>query len=107
VNELLGRLWHWSAPLQGWLLWLAHAKFTCGVTGVVRAPDGRVLLLRHRFWAPDMAWGFPSGCGLDGLALDDREILQARLFDVARLPVHMPATHRELAAAAPGGAYRP
>jgi 8-oxo-dGTP diphosphatase len=132
--------------LQGWLAWLLHAKFGVGVTGIVRADDGRVLLLRHRLWPPEGQWGFPSGFarrgetfqetvvrevreetgltvrvgrlldlragsryraeayyeatlvgGLDGLALDEREILEARLFALAELPRNMPKLHRDLA----------
>ena len=132
--------------MQGWLAWLLHAKFGVGVTGIVRADDGRVLLLRHRMWPPEGQWGFPSGFarrgetfqetvvrevreetgltvrvgrlldlragsgyraeayyeatlvgGLDGLALDEREILEARLFTLAELPRNMPKLHRDLA----------
>jgi 8-oxo-dGTP diphosphatase len=36
--------------------------------------------------------------GLAGLALDEREILDARLFDVRDLPPDMPPQHRLLAA---------
>jgi 8-oxo-dGTP diphosphatase len=36
--------------------------------------------------------------GLDGLALDSKEILEARLFSPADLPDRMSETHRELAA---------
>jgi ADP-ribose pyrophosphatase YjhB (NUDIX family) len=146
MHELLVRLWRLGKPLQWRFLWLVHAKFICGVTGVVRADDGRVLLLRHRFWPEYRQWGFPSGCanrgerhedtvvrevreetgltvktgrlikvcsgykyrievyyeatlvgGLDGLSLQSREILEARLFDPADLPENMPHEHRELA----------
>jgi 8-oxo-dGTP diphosphatase len=132
--------------LQGWLAWRLHARFGVGVTGIVRAGDGRVLLLRHRLWPPEGQWGFPSGFarrgetfqetivrevreetaltvrvgrllelrsgfryraeayyeaalvgGLDGLVLDDREILEARLFTLDALPREMPRLHRELA----------
>jgi 8-oxo-dGTP diphosphatase len=116
------------------------------VTGIVRTPDGRVLLLRHRLWPADGQWGFPSGFarrgetfpetvvrevreetgltvrvgrllelrsgfryrveayyeaalvgGADGLVLDDREVLEARLFPLDALPAGMPPLHRELA----------
>jgi ADP-ribose pyrophosphatase YjhB (NUDIX family) len=132
--------------MQGWLAWRLHARFGVGVTGIVRAPDGRVLLLRHRLWAPDGQWGFPSGFarrgetfqetvvrevreetgltvrvgrllelrsgfryraevyyeavlvgGVDGLVLDGREVLEARLFTLDALPAGMPRLHRELA----------
>ncbi len=116
------------------------------MTGIVRAPDGRVLLLRHRLWPAVGQWGFPSGFarrgetfpetivrevreetgltvrvgrlvelrsgfryrveayyeaalvgGADGLVLDDREVLEARLFPLDALPAGMPPLHRELA----------
>jgi 8-oxo-dGTP diphosphatase len=146
VGDLLVRTWRAAGPLQGWLAWRLHARFGVGVTGVVRAADGRVLLLRHRLWAPEGQWGFPSGFarrgeafpdtvirevreetgltvrvgrllelrsgfryrvevyyeavlvgGVDGLVLDRREILEARLFPLDALPAGMPRLHRELA----------
>jgi ADP-ribose pyrophosphatase YjhB (NUDIX family) len=147
VNDLLTRLWRLGKPLQWRFLWLMHAKFICGITGVVRDEHGRVLLLRHRLWPPDRQWGFPTGYankgerhedtiarevreetglivkagrllkvrsgfqyrieiyyeailvgGLDGLTLDPREVLEARLFSPADLPDGIPEAHRELAA---------
>jgi 8-oxo-dGTP diphosphatase len=146
VADLLVRAWRAAGPMQGWLAWRLHARFGVGVTGIVRAPDGRVLLLRHRLWAPDGQWGFPSGFarrgetfqetivrevreetgltvrvgrllelrsgfryraevyyeaalvgGVDGLVLDGREVLEARLFTLDALPAGMPRLHRELA----------
>jgi ADP-ribose pyrophosphatase YjhB (NUDIX family) len=146
VGDLLVRAWHAAGPLQGWLAWRLHARFGVGVTGIVRAPDGQVLLLRHRLWAAGSQWGFPSGFarrgedftdtivrevheetglsvrvgrlvelrsgfryrvevyyeaalagGLDGLVLEEREILEARLFPLDALPAGMPPLHRELA----------
>ncbi|MGH3252439.1 MAG: NUDIX domain-containing protein, partial [Trebonia sp.] len=145
-SDLLVRAWQAAGPLQGWLAWRLHARFGVGATGVVRAQDGRVLLLRHRLWAPEGQWGFPSGFarrgetfqetvvrevreetgltvrvgrllelrsgfryraevyyeaalvgGLDGLVLQDREILEARLFTLDELPAGLPPLHRELA----------
>jgi 8-oxo-dGTP diphosphatase len=147
VYDLLTRLWRLGKPLQWRFLWLMHAKFICGITGVVRDGDGQVLLLRHRLWPPDRQWGFPTGYaikgerhedtiarevreesgltvkagrllkvrsgfryrieiyyeavlvgGLDGLDLDAKEILEARLFSLSDLPTGMPQEHRELAA---------
>jgi 8-oxo-dGTP diphosphatase len=146
VADLLVRAWRTAGPLQGWLAWRLHARFGVGVTGIVRAPDGRVLLLRHRLWPPEGQWGFPSGFarrgetfqetvvrevreetgltvrvgrllelrsgfryraevyyeaalvgGVDGLVLDGREVLEARLFTLDALPAGMPRLHRELA----------
>lgn len=145
MHDLLTKLWRLGKPFQWRALWLVHAKFICGVTGVVRDEEGRVLLLRHRFWPPSRQWGFPSGyahkgerhedtiarevreetgltvtvgrllkarsgfkCrielyyeatlvgGLDGLVLDDKEVLEARLFDADGLPAGMAPIHREL-----------
>ena len=105
-----------------------------------------MLLLRHRLWADNEQWGFPSGFakrgerfqetvvrevreetgltvrvgrlaelrsglryrievyyeaaltgGIDGLVLERREILEARLFPLDALPAAMPPLHRELA----------
>ena len=61
MNDLLTRLWRLGKPLQWRFLWLMHSKFICGITGVVRDGDGRVLLLRHRLWPPGRQWGFPTG----------------------------------------------
>jgi len=146
VGDLLVRAWQAAGPLQGWLAWRLHARFGVGVTGIVRAQDGRVLLLRHRLWAAEGQWGFPGGFaqrgetfqetvvrevreetglsvrvgrllelrsgfryrvevyyeaalvgGVDGLVLDDREIIEARLFTLDALPPGMPRLHRELA----------
>lgn len=146
VSDLLTWVWRLGKPLQWRFLWLVHAKFICGITGVVRDEDGRVLLLRHRLWPPDRPWGFPTGyacegerhedtiarevreetgltvkagrllkvrsgfrCrievyyeavlvgGLDGLALDSKEVLEACLFSPGDLPDGMSEVHRELA----------
>lgn len=145
MNKILARLWRLGKPLQWRFLWLVHGKFICGVTGVIRDDEGRVLLLRHRLWPESRQWGCPTGYanrgerhedtiirevreetglavkpgrlilvrsgfkyrievyyeatlagGLDGLKLDPKEILDARLFGVDDLPESMPAAHREL-----------
>ena len=155
MNAFLARLWRKIRGSYQWrLLWFAHAKFNCGVTGVVfvadgpDGPDGRVLLLRHRLWPPDRQWGFPTGYArggerheetiarevreetslsvevgrllkvtsgyrlrieiaheavlsggadaMDGLRLEDREVLEARLFAPDELPEGMLPAHREL-----------
>jgi ADP-ribose pyrophosphatase YjhB (NUDIX family) len=51
--------------------YLMHAKFICGITGVVRDDHGRVLLLRHRLWPPDRQWGFPTGYANKGERHED------------------------------------
>ena len=146
MDELLARAWKAMGPLQGWLAWVLHPTFNVGVTGIVRADDGRVLLLRHRLWPEELQWGFPGGFakrgeqfaetvvreireetgltvrvgrlldvrvgdryraevyyeaalvgGTEGLALQDSEILEARLFPLDGLPAAMPSLHREFA----------
>jgi ADP-ribose pyrophosphatase YjhB (NUDIX family) len=67
VKRLIARLWRIiRGPMQWRVLWLAHAKFMVGVTGVVRDDEGRVLLLRHRLWPEDRQWGLPTGYAVKG-----------------------------------------
>ena len=69
-QRLLAPLWHRLAgPLQWAVLWLSQAKFMVGVTGVVFDGEGRVLLLRHRFW-PEGSWGLPGGYAHRGEELE-------------------------------------
>ena len=146
MDELLARAWRAAGPLQGWLAWVLHASFNVGVTGVVRAADGRVLLVRHRLWPEETQWGFPGGFakrgeqftetvvrevreetgltvtvgrlletrvgdryraevyyettlvgGIEGLALQESEILEARLFALDSLPAAMAPMHKQFA----------
>jgi ADP-ribose pyrophosphatase YjhB (NUDIX family) len=61
MNALLVKIWRLlSGTPQWYILWLAHAKFMIGVSGVVLNEQGQILLLRHRFWRPG-TWGLPSG----------------------------------------------
>jgi ADP-ribose pyrophosphatase YjhB (NUDIX family) len=79
VNDLVPKAWRKIKPVQWRLLWLVHAKFMCGITGVVRTEDGRVLLLRHRLWPPSRQWGFPSGYAKKGERHEDtiaREVFE-------------------------------
>ena len=71
IDELLARLWRLGKPLQWRFLWFMHAKFICGITGIVRADDGRVLLLRHRLWPAARQWGFPTGYANKGERHED------------------------------------
>lgn len=77
-RDLLVRVWRLGKPFQRRFLWLVAAKFNCGVTGVVRTPDGRLLLLRHRFWAPGQQWGFPSGMANKGERHQDTIVREVR-----------------------------
>ena len=67
MKRLIARVWRIiRGPLQWRVLWLTHAKFMVGVTGVVRDDQGRVLLLRHRMWPPERQWGLPTGYAVKG-----------------------------------------
>jgi len=94
VNRMLTYLWRLiRGPLQWRVLWLAHAKFMIGVTGVVRDQDGQVLLLRHRMWPESTPWGLPTGYAKAGETFQDtiiREVgeetgLTVTVGDLARL----------------------
>ena len=79
MKNLLARLWRLiRGPLQWRLLWLWHAKFMVGVTGVVRNSEGRVLLLRHRMWPPDRQWGCPTGYANKGEVFEDTVVREVR-----------------------------
>lgn len=61
MNVMLARLWRLLRGRSAWyVLWLLHAKFIFGVSGVVLNDAGHVLLLRHRFWK-EGSWGLPGG----------------------------------------------
>lgn len=67
MKSIIARLWKlFRGPLQWRILWLAHAKFMVGVTGVVRNEEGQVLLLKHRMWPADRPWGLPTGYAIKG-----------------------------------------
>jgi ADP-ribose pyrophosphatase YjhB (NUDIX family) len=78
VPDLLARAWRAAGPLQGWLAWRLNARFGVGVTGIVRAADGRVLLLRHRLWSDNEQWGFPSGFAKRGESFQDTVVREVR-----------------------------
>ncbi|MFI9461837.1 NUDIX domain-containing protein [Streptomyces xiamenensis] len=62
MKKLIARLWRViRGPFQWRVLWLWHAKFMVGVTGIVRDDAGRVLLLKHRMWPEGRQWGLPTG----------------------------------------------
>jgi 8-oxo-dGTP diphosphatase len=79
VKNLIAALWRLiRGPLQWRLLWLWHAKFMIGATGVVRDGEGRVLLLRHRMWPPDRQWGCPTGYANKSETFEDTIIREVR-----------------------------
>jgi 8-oxo-dGTP diphosphatase len=78
VHEVLTRLWRLGKPVQWRFLWLMHGKFICGITGVIRSDDGRLLLLRHRLWPTSRQWGFPTGYANKGERHEDTIVREVR-----------------------------
>jgi ADP-ribose pyrophosphatase YjhB (NUDIX family) len=80
LAKVLARLWRLVGGRVQWrLLWLYHATFMVGVTGVVRDRDGNVLLLRHRLWPAHRPWGLPTGYAKRGETLEQtvvREVFE-------------------------------
>ncbi|MFC4011425.1 NUDIX domain-containing protein [Nonomuraea purpurea] len=78
--RLLTRVWRsLDGRLQWRLVWLKHATFMIGVTGVVRDAEGRVLLLKHRLWPEGRQWGCPTGYANRSETLEDtvvREVFE-------------------------------
>ncbi|MEU3083925.1 NUDIX domain-containing protein [Streptomyces albidoflavus] len=86
INRFIGALWHrLRGPLQWRVMWLAHATFMVGVTGVVRDDEGRVLLLHHRLWRKGTPWGLPTGYARRGETFEQtvvREVKEETGLDV-------------------------
>ncbi|HEX4813880.1 MAG TPA: NUDIX domain-containing protein [Nonomuraea sp.] len=62
VIRVLTLIWRaLGGRVRSRLVWWRHAAFLVGVTGVVRDEQGRVLVLRHRWWPGSRPWGFPTG----------------------------------------------
>ncbi len=79
VNRLVARIWHLMRGTVQWrVLWLVHAKFMIGVTGIVRDHDGQVLLLRHRLWPQGRQWGLPTGYARAGETFPDTVVREVR-----------------------------
>ena len=86
MSGLLARMWRrLRGPVQWYVLWIFHAKFMIGVTGLVRDRDGRVLLLRHRMWPSGRQWGLPTGYARKRERFEDtvvREVKEETGLDV-------------------------
>jgi 8-oxo-dGTP diphosphatase len=66
-----------SGILQWYVLWLAHAKFIVGVSGVILNKQDQVLLLRHRYWRKG-TWELPSGYMNRGEKLENALVREAK-----------------------------
>ncbi|NUW36343.1 NUDIX domain-containing protein [Nonomuraea sp. SMC257] len=77
--KLVARLWRsLGGRLQWRLLWLKHATFMVGVTGIVRDDEGRLLLLNHRLWPEGRSWGFPTGYANRSETFEDTVVREVR-----------------------------
>ncbi len=71
-------LWRRLYRFQWRLVWLRQSKFVLGTTGLVRDPDGRVLLVRHRFWPEGRQVGLPGGYAIAGERLEEAVAREVR-----------------------------
>ncbi|MEU6393697.1 NUDIX domain-containing protein [Streptomyces sp. NPDC046939] len=87
LSRFAAWIWHGLRGGVQWrVLWMSHAKFMVGVTGVVRDERQRVLLLRHRMWSRKRPWGLPTGFAVKGEEFGDtvvREVREETGLDVA------------------------
>ncbi|GCE19833.1 NUDIX domain-containing protein [Dictyobacter kobayashii] len=85
INHLLLRLWKLLRGKPQWyFLWLMHPKFIVGVSGVIFDEQGRILLLRHRFWM-QATWGLPGGYANKNERLEDtlrREVREETGYNI-------------------------
>ncbi|QYC38949.1 NADH pyrophosphatase [Nonomuraea coxensis DSM 45129] len=86
MTRLLARVWRMLGGRLRWrLVWLTHATFMVGVTGLVRDGEGRLLVLRHRLWPESRPWGFPTGYARRGETFEEtvrREVREETGLDV-------------------------
>jgi 8-oxo-dGTP diphosphatase len=76
--DLPARLWRTTSGRWQWyLLWLLQRKFIVGVSGVLFDDQGRILLLRHRYWRQG-SWGLPGGWVRAGETLEQALLREVR-----------------------------
>lgn len=98
--RLIAALWR-RLPnrVNWWLLGWGHPRFMVSVVGVITDAEGRVLLLRHRFWN-GRAWGLPSGYARRHETLEAALIRELREeTGLAITPPHLVAARRATPAA--------
>ncbi|GAC1367148.1 MAG: NUDIX domain-containing protein [Ktedonobacteraceae bacterium] len=70
MDDFVLKLWRSLRGTSQWYVsWLLHDKFIVGVSGVIEDDEGRILLLRHRFWK-EGSWGLPGGYANRGEKLE-------------------------------------
>jgi 8-oxo-dGTP diphosphatase len=83
--NFIARIWNGlGAPARQRLAWICNPKFIHGVSGVILDHQGRVLLLKHRFWK-DQRWGLPGGHAHRGESIEEtlrRELREETGLDV-------------------------
>ncbi len=60
-----------------WVVCLTQPRFLVTAVALLRAPDGRILLLENRFWAGN-PWGCPSGYMRRGESPEDAAARECR-----------------------------
>ncbi len=85
MDDFVLRLWRSLRGVSQWyVLWFLHDKFMVGVSGVIEDGEGRILLLRHRFWK-EGSWGLPGGYANKGERLEEtvkREVREETGYEV-------------------------
>ena len=78
IPSVTAGVWRQLKRFQWRLVWLRQSKFVVGTTGLVRDEEGRVLLLRHRFWPEGRQVGLPGGYAIAGERLEDAVAREVR-----------------------------
>jgi 8-oxo-dGTP diphosphatase len=73
-----------GGPVRRTVTWALHSKFMHGISGVILDENGRILLLKHRFWT-DQRWGLPGGLAKYGETVG--ETLKREMMEEAGLEV--------------------
>ena len=72
MHQILSTIFNSLRSFLQWrILWIFHHKFMLGVAGIILDDEQRVLVLKHRYRAPEMMWGLPSGYANRGETLEN------------------------------------